>query len=376
MDERFKAFAGQLVNFCVKVQKGEQVIIHAHDVVPKPMILAIIRAVRAAGGNVADVWWDCWEFDSEILQVVDSRQLRILGMGRLSQISAVDVNIILRGFSNLYAMSSVSSNCMKMHSTGIEKYVKDERISHTRWILTRWPTDVMANMAGMPTGDFEDFFFKTVLLDYKKMSHAMDPLVKLMERTKVVRILGPADTDLTFSIEGMPAVKCDGHRNIPDGEVYTAPVRQSMNGIIHYNTPTINKEGQEFGGVRFEVKEGKIVKATCDSGDNERLNKFLDTDEGAQYFGEFSFGFNPHIEKPIKETLFDEKIHGSFHLTPGQCYELAPNGNDSAIHWDIVAIQREDYGGGEIYFDEKLIRKNGLFVPKDLHGLNPENLIK
>lgn len=375
MDQQFTAFAAQLVNFCTKVQKGEQVIIHAHDVVPKQMILAIIRAVRQAGGNVADVWWDCWEFDSELLQLVDRRQLRIRGIGRLSQISAVDVNIILRGYSNMYAMRNVPNENAKAFNTGIEKQVKDERVSNTRWILTCWPTDVMANMAGMPTSDFESFFFSAVLFDYEKMSRAMEPLVQLIERTKEVHIIGPGDTDITFSIEGMSAVKCDGHRNIPDGEVYTAPVRNSVNGVIHYNTPTITKEGREYGGLRFVVKEGKIIEATCESGDVGQLNKYLDTDEGARYFGEFSFGINPYITQAIKDTLFDEKIWGSFHLTPGQCYDLMPNGNDSAIHWDIVAIQQEDCGGGEIYFDNQLIRKNGIFTISQLEGLNPKQLM-
>ena len=207
-------------------------------------------------------------------------------------------------------------------------------------------------------------------IDYARMSKAMDSLVDLMNRTDRVHIKGPG-TDLTFSIKDIPAIKCAGEMNIPDGEVYTAPVRESMNGVISYNTPS-EEQGFTYENIRFEIKDGKIIKATAN--DNERINQLLDTDEGARYFGEFAIGVNPYILSPMKDTLFDEKIAGSFHLTPGMAYEDAPNGNDSAVHWDLVMIQRPEYGGGEIYFDDVLIRKDGLFILPELMCLNPDNL--
>ena len=217
---------------------------------------------------------------------------------------------------------------------------------------------------------FEAFYFDVCTLDYKKMSKAMDPLVDLMNRTDRVHIKGPG-TDLRFSIKDIPAIKCDGLRNIPDGEVYTAPVRESMNGTISYNTFS-EEQGFTYENIKFEIENGKIVKATAN--DTDRINALLDTDEGARYFGEFAIGVNPYVLAPMKDTLFDEKICGSFHLTPGKCYEDAYNGNHSAVHWDLVMIQRPEYGGGEIYFDDVLIRKDGLFVIEELAGLNPENL--
>ena len=203
-----------------------------------------------------------------------------------------------------------------------------------------------------------------------KISLAMDSLVELMEKTDRVTIKGPG-TDLTFSIKGIPAIKCAGEMNIPDGEVYTAPVRESVNGTISYNTPS-EEQGFTYENIKFVIEDGKIVEAYAN--DTERINNFLNTDPGARYFGEFAIGVNPYILEPMKDTLFDEKIAGSFHLTPGMCYEDAPNGNDSSVHWDLVMIQRPEYGGGEIYFDDVLIRKDGLFVIPELEGLNPDHL--
>jgi aminopeptidase len=228
----------------------------------------------------------------------------------------------------------------------------------------------MAQLAGMSTAKFEDFYFNVCNLDYAQMSKAMDPLQALMNRTDRVRIISPG-TDIEFSIKGIGSVKCCGRRNIPDGEVYTAPIRDSVTGTITYNTPSVNS-GITFEQIRFRFEQGKIVEAT--SSDSKRLNEVLDTDEGARYIGEFSLGFNPHILQPMKDTLFDEKIDGSLHFTPGQAYEQADNGNRSSVHWDLVLIQRPEYGGGEIYFDDVLIRKDGRFIIKELEGLNPEHL--
>ena len=202
------------------------------------------------------------------------------------------------------------------------------------------------------------------------MSRAMDSLKALMDKTDKVRLVAQ-NTDLTFSIKGIPAIKCDGERNIPDGEVYTAPVRDSINGKISYNTPS-EYQGFKYENISFEIENGKIVKATANNED--RINNLLDTDEGARYFGEFAIGVNPFVLEPMLDILFDEKIAGSFHLTPGMAYEDANNGNKSAIHWDLVMIQRPEYGGGEIWFDDKLIRKDGMFVIDELKCLNPENL--
>jgi aminopeptidase len=224
----------------------------------------------------------------------------------------------------------------------------------------------MAQSAGMSTEAFEDFYFRVCLLDYAKLKPAMNALARLMTRAKDVHIMGPG-TDLRFSVADIPAIACGGAHNIPDGECFTAPVKDSVEGVISYNAPSIY-QGIAFDNVKFEFKKGRIVKATANN--TKAINKILDTDAGARHIGEFAIGFNRHIKEPMRDILFDEKIAGSFHFTPGQAYEVADNGNRSSVHWDLVNIQRPEYGGGEIRFDGQLIRRNGQFVPKSLHPLN------
>jgi aminopeptidase len=283
----------------------------------------------------------------------------------------MDAYIAIRAGENASELSDVPPEKMKLYQELWYKPVHSEiRVNETKWVVLRWPNHAMAQLANTSTEAFEDFYFDVCTLDYARMDRNMEPLKARMERTDKVRIVGPG-TDLEFSIRGIPAVKCAGKLNIPDGEIYTAPVRDSINGVITYNTPSVY-QGFTYENIRFEFKNGKIVNATAN--DTERINKLLDTDEGARYIGEFALGFNPYILHPMKDTLFDEKISGSLHFTPGRAYKDADNGNRSAIHWDLVLIQRPEYGGGEIYFDGELIRKDGLFVTEDLQGLNPENL--
>jgi aminopeptidase len=251
------------------------------------------------------------------------------------------------------------------------KPVLDQRVNKTKWVVLRWPTSSMAQMAGMSTEAFEDFFFRVCTLNYSKMEGAMKPLVALMNDTDRVRITGPG-TDLNFSIRGISTIACSGAHNIPDGEVFSCPVKDSVQGHIQYNAPTIY-QGTGFDSIKLAFKNGRITDAT--GSNTKRINEILDTDDGARFIGEFALGFNPFILEPMRDILFDEKIAGSFHFTPGQAYDDADNGNRSQVHWDLVCIQRPEYGGGEIYFDDKLVRKDGKFVLEELKALNPENLV-
>ena len=281
----------------------------------------------------------------------------------------MDAYIGIRASDNIAELSDVPHQQMQLN-TAMGSDVLNERVNNTKWVVLRYPNNSMAQLANTSLEDFEDFYFNVCNLDYQKMSQAMDALVELMNKTDKVRLVGQG-TDLTFSIKGIPAIKCDGKMNIPDGEVYTAPVRDSVNGVITYNTPSVF-QGFTYENICFTFQDGKIVEATANN--TAKLNAVLDTDAGSRYLGEFAIGVNPYILDPMKDTLFDEKIMGSIHLTPGRCYEDAFNGNDSQIHWDLVYIQTPAYGGGEIYFDDVLIRKDGVFVLDQLKCLNSENL--
>jgi aminopeptidase len=277
--------------------------------------------------------------------------------------------IAVRGSSNANENADVPGDRMALY-TKVLRPVLNYRVNKTRWVVLRWPSPSMAQAANMSTEAFENFYFDVCTMDYRKMAKAMMPLEKRMKTADKVVIKGPG-TDLSFSIKGIGAKSCNGKLNIPDGEVFSCPVKHSVNGSIQFNTPTLYS-GTRFENVRLEFEKGKVVHAT--SNNNKRLNEILDTDEGARYVGEFAIGFNPYIQNPMCDILFDEKIAGSLHFTPGQAYEIADNGNRSAVHWDMVLIQRPEWGGGEIWFDGELIRKDGLFVPKDLKPLNPEHL--
>ncbi|MDX1359271.1 MAG: aminopeptidase [Clostridia bacterium] len=366
-DKRYEKLADNLVNYSVKLQKGEKILINFTGK-DNDLAKELIRKAYEAGGLPFVKHVDS-QTSYLLLKDVTEEQLEIMNESELAFMEKMDCYISIRASENIFESSIVPSEKMTIYSK-IMKPAFNERVNNTRWCVLRYPNPSMAQLAGKPTEEFESFFFDVCNLDYSKMSAAMDNLVDLMDRTDKVRLAGPG-TDLTFSIKDIPSVKCDGEYNIPDGEVFTAPVKNSVNGTISFNTPAMS-EGEALENIKFTFKDGKIIEAT--SSNTGKMNKKLDTDEGARFIGEFAIGVNPYIIYPMKDTLFDEKIAGSIHLTPGQCYDEAPNGNDSAIHWDIVLIQTPEYGGGEIYFDDVLIRKDGLFVIDELKCLNPENL--
>jgi aminopeptidase len=363
-DARIDALARQLVRYSTSLKKGEKVLIDLHDV-PDSIGLALIREARAKGA-LPFLKVHQGRLTREMLMGAEDEQYRILTKHLLAEMKDMDAYIAIRGGFNIAETSDVPADRMKLAMKHMRP-VLDHRVKKTKWCVLRWPSSSMAQQAGMSTEAFEDFYFNACLLDYKAMLPAANALKKLMDQTNDVEITGPG-TDLKFSIKGLQSIVCIGTYNIPDGEVFTAPVRDSVEGVISYNAPTIY-QGIPFDGIKLEFSKGKIVKAEA-AGKTKQINKILDSDEGARYVGEFALGFHPGIREPMRDILFDEKIAGSFHFTPGQAYEEADNGNRSQVHWDMVNIQRKDWGGGEIRFDGKLIRKDGVFLPKALAKLN------
>jgi aminopeptidase len=370
LDPRIDKLAKMLVNYSCALKKGEKILVEAIDV-PHEFTAALVRHAAKAGGS-ALVTLKSNQINRVLMETGQKDQWEAIARVEKLQMQNVQCYIGARGSPNVSELSDVPADKQKLYEATVwEKVHRDVRITKTRWCVLRWPSPSMAQMAEMSTEAFEDFYFNVCTLDYAKMSRAMQPLKKLMEKTDRVRLKGPGDTDLTFSIKNIPAICCDGKVNIPDGEVFTAPVKTSVNGVIRFNCPTIYR-GSTHNDVRLVFKDGKIIEAS--SSNTDKLNEVLNTDPGARYVGEFAIGFNPYVTKPMKDILFDEKIAGSIHFTPGACYDDASNGNKSKIHWDLVMRQTPEVGGGEVWFDDKLIRKNGKFVVSELKGLNPEKL--
>ncbi len=372
-DPRYVRLAELLVDHSMQVQPKDKVLIEAFDI-PPDFTTEMIRAVAQAGGlPIVSTYQQ--PVMRELIRNASEEQMAFISQIERARMEGVQCYAGIRGSHNIAEMSDVPKDRMDFYERHWWKKVHGEvRVPKTKWVVLRWPTPSMAQAANMSTEAFEDFYFRVCAgVDYDAMDRAMKPLGELIKHTDRVHVTGPG-TDLHFSIKGIGAVGCSGERNIPDGEMFTCPVKDSIHGVIQFNCETLYR-GTVFNGIKLTFKNGKIIDATAQS-DTKKLNEILDSDEGARYIGEWSLAFNPHILKPMKDILFDEKIAGSFHLTPGQAYEEADNTNRSQIHWDMVCIQRPDYGGGEISFDGKVIRQDGLFVLPELAGLNPDQLGK
>ena len=361
-----------LVHYSCQLQPGENILLNLPADEPQ-LAQALLAACYQAGGrpflqlndNQAHKAW---------LQGADDTALSLQAAWEAERMRRMDAFISFRKQENLYDMTDVADEVQARYNRLLVKPVHfDIRVPDTKWVILRYPNASMAQAAHLPTAAFRDFYYRVCCFDYERLSQAMDPLKARLDAADLIEIQGE-QVDLRFSVKGIGAVKCDGQRNIPDGEVYTAPCKHSLQGEITYNTPS-PEQGQVFERLHFVFDKGKIVQADCAGGParNRTLNAILDTDEGARYVGEFSFGLHPLIMEPMLDTLFDEKICGSFHLTPGSCYEDAPNGTLSAIHWDIVYIMRESYGGCRVRIDGELIQENGIFLPADLAPLNREH---
>lgn len=370
-DPRIAKLADILVGYSTRVQPGDKVLIEAYDI-PDDAITAIADCVGRAGG-LPFVTVKRNKVLRALYQNATEEQMRLTGEFERARMEQMDCYIGVRGSDNISEHSDVPDDKMKLYRSLWWNPVHSQvRVPKTKWVVLRWPTASMAQQAGMSTEAFEDFYFDVCTFDYSKLDALIAPLKDLMDRTDTVRLTGQG-TDLSFSIKDIPTIPCTGQANIPDGEIFTAPVKDSVQGTIAFNTPTIY-QGTVFEGVTLTFEQGRVVKATSAGTTEKTLNEILDSDEGARFVGEFSLGFNPYVMQPMKDILFDEKIAGSFHFTPGQAYEEADNGNRSVVHWDMVFVQRPEFGGGDVYFDDTLVRRDGLFVPPSLLPLNPDNL--
>lgn len=365
-DPRIEKLAALLLDHSCEIQKGEKVLIEAFDLPEANLVCSLVEGA-ASRGAMPLVTWKSNAVLRSLYQTATEESMQMAASFEAARMESVDAYIGVRGAANGSQFVDVPQPRMDLFQEHWWKKVHGEiRVPNTKWVVLRYPTESFAQAADMSSSAFEDFFFDVCTTDYVAMAKAQEPLVARMEAADHVRITAPG-TELEFSIKDIPVIPCSGRRNIPDGEVFTAPVKDSINGKIRFNTQS-RYQGTVFSEIEFEFKDGRIVQASANA--PERLEAILDSDEGARYCGEWSMGTNNRVRHPMLDTLFDEKIGGSFHLTPGQAYEIADNGNRSRIHWDLVLIQRKDYGGGEVHFDGELIREEGYFVPDDLAGLN------
>ncbi len=368
LDPRIRRLAELLIDHSTRLKAGEKVLIEAFDLPDPSLVCCLVELARERGG-IPVVSWKSNAIVRSLLMHADADTFRTIGQIEAQTMSQMQAYIGIRGSANNNELSDVPSSQMALYQEHCWQPVHLAlRVPKTKWVVLRYPTPSMAQAAQRSTQDFEDFYFRVCTADYRRMAENQKPLVELMQRTDRVRIVAP-ETDLSFSIKGIPVVPCNGLRNIPDGECFTAPVRDSVNGVMSYNTKTLY-QGVVFDRIRFEFKNGRIERATCANGQDKRLNEILDSDEGARYIGEWSLGLNNEVKEPMLDTLFDEKIGGSMHLTPGNAYETADNTNRSKVHWDIVLIQTSACGGGEVWFDDQLVRKDGFFLPEALLPLN------
>lgn len=365
MNTELEKLSKTIVDYSIGVKENDKVLIQYESSMCNPLVKCLIKDIYSKGGIPFTKLLDN-ELNSLILEGADSKTIDEMVKVKTFEVDEFDCFIRICYTENEYEDKNVPTTVRKELGSKSEK-IDDIRINQRRWVLLNYPSLVDAYKAGMKYDEFYNYSLSVMNVDYKSLDEKIKPLKELMERTDKVRIVGP-NTDLTFSIKGLPAIPCCGKANIPDGELYTAPVKNSVNGIITYNTKS-PYNGYVFNNISLEFKDGKIINATA-SDNNDKLKEIFDTDEGARYVGEFSLGFNPMIKEPMGDILYDEKIMGSLHFTPGTCYKDCNNGNVSSIHWDLVLIQRPEYGGGEIYFDDVLIRKDGLFVLDNLKQLN------
>ncbi|HBA73021.1 MAG: aminopeptidase [Geobacteraceae bacterium GWC2_55_20] len=363
-DPRIRQFAEVLVDYSTRVKKGDVVLISAAGLEAMPLVKELYSLCLARGAKYVEYSFSVPEIDRKFYDCANKQQLNHFPQYKLDFYKTLTVYIGISAGNNSMVMANARQDAMVAYQK-LTRPLVDQRVKHTRWVVTRYPTHAAAQEARMSLDEYEDYLFSACCIDWNAESRKQDKLKKLMDAAKQVRIVAP-DTDLRFSIEGLPGIKCDGRLNMPDGEVFSAPVRNSVQGHITYNCPSIY-QGKEYNGVRFEFKDGRIVRASAGADMTASLNKILDTDDGARYIGEFAIGVNPGIRQPMRNILFDEKIFGSIHFTPGQAYDECDNGNRSAVHWDLVRILSD----GEIWFDGVLIQKNGRFVHRNLLELNP-----
>jgi len=361
--------AEKLVNYSCRVKENEKVLISYSDC-PNTLIEALIEEITKINA-IPIIYRLDKSIKRRLLLNTSENMMKYYSDIVKPIMESADAVILIGGSENDFELSDIPNENLYFYNKYYVEPIHFKIRCDKKWVLLRYPNPALAQSSHLSTEKFSEFFFNVCTLDYSKLDEKMNPLKELMEHTDKVHIVTPT-TDLSFSIKNMPAIKCSGQCNIPDGEIYTAPVKDSVNGHILFNVPAI-ENGIEFNNIKLVFENGKIIDFDCN--DKATFERVLNTDEGSRYLGEFAFGLNPYCENYIKDILFDEKMTSSIHLAIGSSYEDCYNGNTSAVHLDLIQSHKKEVGGGKIYFDDALIYENGKFIWPNLVDLNSENLI-
>lgn len=367
MDPRFRKIASTVMRHSLKIKPGEKVIISAVDDGDK-LCEALVEEAYACGA-LPFVSLEQTNVRRAILLGATQEQLELMAKPTVALMEEMDCSVTISAPYNSCEFSLVDQEKQTMYTKYCRSQISRAR-GKLRWVSLTYPNHAMAQNAGMSLSDFSDYYFDLMTMDYEKLERASLPMAMRMRAADKVRIVAPG-TDLTVSLKGFTALIAAGEHNLPDGEIASTPDRYSVNGTISFNIPSMHN-GFLFKDVVLTFKDGKLVDASAN--DTERFWREVSLDEGCRYIGEFSMGTSPFVNQIVHETLFDEKMGGSMHMALGACYNFPgrDNGNRSSIHWDLIQSHRPEHGGGEVWIDGELVRKDGIYLPEDLRTLNPD----
>lgn len=353
-DIRVEALAEILVNYSVKVKAGDVVLISATELA-QPLVEQVYTKILEAGAfprlklsfsNLTPLFYKhAQDAQLSTLLEIDEQEYR-----------DADALINIKAPANVKELSSVDPQKISRRMKAMEPIMDIVLGKDMRWVLVNYPTQALAQEAAMSLAEYEHFVYSATNIDWRRQSQEQERLKAVFDKGSEVRIQGPG-TDLRLSIAGRVGEKCDGHKNMPDGEVFYAPIEDSAEGRITYDYPAIF-QGQEVDGICLEFKKGVVVKATAEK-NQPLLDSVLNIDEGARRLGEFGIGFNYGLDRFSKDILFDEKIGGTIHLAIGKAYPAIGGKNKSAIHWDMIKDLRK---GGILSLDGKVVQKDGVFM--------------
>jgi len=354
MDPRYQKLAKILINYSTKTKKGDRVLIHMKEPEAFPLVKEIYKEAILKGA-FCEVYFSSVHFAYDRLKFGNEKQVQYYPKVDDFSIDWADVWLGIRAVKNPYELKEIDPKRLAQ-TQRIYGKLAQKRIKKCRWCLCWVPTEALAQKAQMSWDETIDFFFSAVLRDWQKEREKYKKIQKVFQKGERVRILGK-DTDISFSTKGRKYVLSDGTHNMPGGEVFTAPVENSVEGKIYFDIPSA-WAGQVVRDIYLEFKKGKVVKATAKEGE-ELLKRNLEIDKGAKYIGEFGIGTNFGIKRAVLDILFDEKIGGTIHLALGNSYEECKGKNKSSLHWDLIKDLRKE---GKMFVDGKLVFKNGKFL--------------